>query len=83
MTQINVTVTQTVTDLYCEGISDPIPFAGTAYDFEQRRLDASSDSGRIGKRAWKISWQLDGRTIMVDLSKTRVIAMVERKAETS
>lgn len=67
-----------ITDLYCEGIETPIPWAGTPYEFEQRREDARHAGGTRGMEAMILRWQIDSRTVVLDLNRTRVIAMVER-----
>lgn len=68
-----------ITDLYCEGVADPIPFNGSPADFERIRDDARQRSSTRGKPAMVLSWKMDeGLSVVLDLNCTRVIAMVQR-----
>lgn len=67
-----------ITDLYCDGIEVPIPWAGTAYEFEREREQAHRASGSRGMEALVLRWTLNGRAVVLDLNRTRIVAMVER-----
>lgn len=69
---------EVITDLYCEGITDPIPFAGTPAAFESMREDARVRSGSGGMRSLVLRWRVEGRPVVLDLNRTKVIAMVQR-----
>lgn len=69
-----------VTDLYCEGIKDPITYAGTLQEFEEVREGARRRGGSQGMSAYVLRWRTDGDDqVVLDLNRTRILAMVERR----
>lgn len=71
---------QRVTDLYCDGIKDPIPYPGTPAEFEGARDAVRSHASRSIRIDTVLRWALSGgEQVTLDLAHTRVLAMVERR----
>jgi hypothetical protein len=69
-----------ITDLYCEGIRDPIPYPGRPAQFEGDREGAMRSSGTRGMAAMVLRWRMEsGEEVVLDLNRTRVVAMIQRR----
>jgi hypothetical protein len=73
---------QRYTDVYCDGIKDPIPYPGSPSEFEEELENARVCSGGHGMRAMILRWRTaSGEMVVLDLNRTKVLAMVERRVE--